>query len=106
MNPNDISARMALTLKRLFRVEDVRGDPFVVDGRKLIPVSQRIQIGGAAQVAGGGFVWNRPIAVTEELGDGIYRHHHIHDETLRALVSIAVGALIFRLVLGLMLRRR
>ena len=106
MNLNDIWVQLEVALKRALRVEDVRGDPVIIDGRKLIPIAQRFRIGGVGQGGGGGFVWNRPIAVTEELGDGIYRHYHIHDETLRALVSIAVGALIFRLVIGSMLKRR
>ena len=106
MNLNDILVQIGFALKRFFHVEDVRGEPFIVDERRFIPVSQRFQIGGTGRGAGGGLVWNRPIAITEELGDGIYRHHHIHDETLRAVVSIALGALAFRLMLGLILKRR
>jgi len=106
MNLNDILVQLAWALKRLVNIEDVRGEPFTINNRRFIPISQRFQIGGVGKGGGGGFVWNRPIAITEEIGQGIYQHHHIHDETLRALISIAVSLLIFRLVVGIMLKHR
>ena len=106
MNLKDILIELALTLKRLAHVEDVSGKPFIINNRKFIPISQRFRIGGVGQGGGGGFVWNRPIAITEEIGEGIYQHHHIHDETLRAVIGITIAALLFRMVIGLVLKRR
>ena len=106
MTMKDLLVQFVIALKRLIRMEDVRGEPITVQGRKLIPLAQRIHIGGTGTGGGGGFVWNRPIAITEEIEEGIYRHYHIRDETLRALLSIFISMLVFRIVLTLLFGRR
>ena len=58
---------------RAFRIETVRGEPYTVGGRELIPVARVISFGkasamvGTRQVSGrgGGFVWVKPLAVLE-----------------------------------------
>jgi uncharacterized spore protein YtfJ len=58
---------------RALRVKVVRGDPYYVDGRELIPVVRVVSFGkatatiGTRQVGGrgGGFVWVKPLAVLE-----------------------------------------
>jgi hypothetical protein len=106
MTAKDILVQMVIALKRLIRMEDVRGDPINVQGRQLIPLSQRIRIGGFGSGGGGGVVWNRPIAITEEIEEGIYRHYHIRDETLRALIGVFLSVLVFRFALTIMFGRR
>lgn len=106
MSVKDILIQFAIALKRLIRIEDVRGKPINVQGRKLIPISQRIRVAGLGAAGGGGVVWNRPIAITEEIEEGIYRHYHIHDETLRALIGVFLSVLAFRFVLTIMFGRR
>jgi hypothetical protein len=106
MTVKDLLVRFVIALKRLVHTEDVRGEPITIQGRRLIPLSQRILVGGARSGGGKGFVWNRPIALTEEIGDGIYRHYHIHDETLRALLGIFMSVLVFRIILSILFGRR
>jgi len=106
MTIKDILVRFVIALKRSIHMEDVRGEPITVQGRKLIPIAQRIHVGGVGTGSGGGFVWNRPIALTEEIGDGIYRHYHIRDETLRALLGIFMSMLVFRIMLTILFGRR
>ena len=106
MTIKDVLAQFVTALKRLLHMEDVRGEPITVQGRKLIPISQRIHIGGVGTGGAGGFVWNRPIAITEEIEEGIYRHYHIRDDTLRTLLSIFISILVFRIVLTLLFGRR
>ena len=58
---------------RAFRVKTVRGDPYYIGGRELIPEARVISFGkargtvGDRQVSGrgGGFVWIKPLAVIE-----------------------------------------
>ena len=106
MTIKDLLVQFVVALKRLIRMEDVRGEPITVQGRKLIPISQRIQIGSTGTGGAGGFVWNRPVAITEEIEEGIYRHYHIRDETLRALLSIFISMLVFRIILAIFFGRR
>ena len=106
MTIKDLLVRFVIAFKRFIRTEDVRGEPITIQGRKLIPLAQRIQVGGVGTGGGKGFVWNRPIALTEEIGDGIYRHYHIHDETLRALFGIFMSVLVFRIMLSILFGRR
>ena len=106
MTLKEVLARVISLLSQYVQVEKVCGEPFIVAGRKLIPTSQTIRVGGVGKAGGLGFVWNRPTAVTEEIGDGIYRHYAIRDETLRAIIGIAVAALALRLVLGIVVRRK
>ena len=106
MTAKDALAQLLVFFGRFNHIEDVRGEPFIVEGRKLIPTSRNIHIGGAGAGGGGGFIWNRPIAITEEIGEGIYRHYAIRDETLRALIGILASVVIFRLVMAILLKHR
>lgn len=106
MTLQDILAWLIALLRRYIHIETVRGQPFVVAGRKLIPSSQVVRVGGARTGGAGGFIWNRPTAITEEIGEGIYRHYPVHDETLRAVLTIFAAAVVFRLVLAVVGRRR
>ncbi|GEM_PF-2375372 len=106
MTLQDTVAWLLAVLRRYIHIETVRGEPFIVAGRKLIPSSQVVRLGGARTGGGGGFIWNRPTAITEEIGEGIYRHYPVRDETLRAVLSILAAAVVFRLVLGAVARRK
>ena len=63
---------------RAFRVKTVRGDPYYVGERELIPEARVVSFGkargtiGDRQVSGrgGGFVWIKPLAVIEVTPDG------------------------------------
>ena len=58
---------------RALRIKTVRGDPYYIDGRELIPVVRVVSFGkargtvGTGQVGGraAGFVWIKPVAVLE-----------------------------------------
>jgi uncharacterized spore protein YtfJ len=91
-----------------FRVETVRGEPYEVDGRRLIPVARLASFGkaratiGTRQVSGwgGGFVQVTPLAVVEETPEG-ERRIAIVDRTSQAMLGMALGAVAIILVLGL-----
>jgi len=106
MSTKDVLAQFIVALRRLIHVERVRGEPFTVQGRTFIPVSQSFHVGGLGTNGGGGFVWNRPVAITEEIGEGIYRHYQIRDETLRMLGIILISVTMFRIVLSVLFRRK
>jgi len=106
MTLKDVVTRLIALLRRYIHVEDMRGDPLVIAGRKLIPSSRSVRIGSVRKAGGGGFIWNRPTAITEEIGEGIYRHYSVHDETLRTVIGILAGAVIFRLALAILVRRK
>ncbi len=63
---------------RAFRVKTIRGDPYYVGERELIPEARVISFGkargtvGDKQVSGrgGGFVWIKPLAVIEVTSGG------------------------------------
>ena len=91
-----------------FRVETVRGEPYEVDGRRLIPVARLASFGkaratiGTRQVSGwgGGFVQVTPLAVVEETPEG-ERRIDIADRTSRAVLNLVLGAVAIVLALGL-----
>jgi len=91
-----------------FRVETVRGEPYEVGGRRLIPVARLASFGkaratiGTRQVGGwgGGFVQVTPVAVVEETPEG-ERRIPIDDRTLRALRDLVLRAVAVILVFGL-----
>ena len=66
---------------RALRIKTVRGDPYYVGGRELIPVVRVVSFGiargtvGTRQVGGrgGGFVWIKPLAVIEVTAAGEHR---------------------------------
>jgi hypothetical protein len=98
--------RVIETARHLVRIQRVRGQPFFIQGRQFVPVSQVIRIGGLGPAGGGGIVWNRPVTLTEVIGEGIYRHYAIPDVTRQAIVRIALCALLVRFGLSLLFRRR
>ncbi len=88
-----------------FRVKAVRGEPYIVDGRKLVPVVRIISFGKARGTVGTrwvggwgrGFVWIRPLAVLEETPKG-ERRIPITDGTaaaVRSLLGMAVAITLF-----------
>jgi uncharacterized spore protein YtfJ len=94
------------TLRHIVRVEQVRGEVLVVDGRRLIPVTRVVRIRGFGRHGGWGFIRNRPVAVLEELGEGIYRNYRIPDVTWRTVAIIMISALVLRALLALLFPRR
>ena len=85
---------------RALRVKTVRGDPYYVDGRELIPVVRVVSFGkaratiGTRQVAGrgGGFVWIKPLAIVEVTPDG-ERWIPIQDGTASAMRGMLAAAI-------------
>lgn len=82
----------------LFRVNTVRGEPYHVGGRKLIPVVRIVSFGkasvtiGTRQIGGrgSGFVWIRPLAVMEETSQG-ERRIAVTDGTAEAVRRLLAG---------------
>jgi uncharacterized spore protein YtfJ len=83
----------------LFRVKTVQGQPYYVDGRKLVPVVRIVAFGKARATVGthriggigSGFVWMKPLAVLEETPEG-ERRIAVTDGTataLRGLLGVA-----------------
>ena len=84
-----------------FRLETVRGEPYLIGGRKLVPVVRILSFGRARATVGtrgisglgAGSVWIRPVAVVEETPEG-ERRIPITDgtgATVRALLGGALG---------------
>jgi len=91
-----------------FRVEMVRGEPYEVGGRRLVPVARLTSFGkaratiGTRQVGGwgGGFVQVTPVAMVEETPEG-ERQIAIVDRTSQAVRDMVLGAVAIILVIGL-----
>ena len=88
------------TRPRALRVRTVRGDPYKVGGRELIPVVRVISFGqtrgtvGSRQVGGRGtgFVWIKPLAVIEVTPSGEHRIP-IQDGTAAATRGMLAAAI-------------
>ena len=76
------------------------GEPLRAGAVTVRPQSQALRL----QLPFGGFVWNRPVAVLVEDGEGT-RRVPIHDVTRIALLALAGVAALFTL-LGWLLQRR
>jgi len=100
---------------RPLRVNTVRGEPYYVGGRKLIPITRIVSFGKAKGTIGnnrvsgwgGGFVRITPLAVVEETAKGEHRIP-ITDATalaLRGLFGAAVVITLFFAALRWLARR-
>jgi uncharacterized spore protein YtfJ len=86
-------------------IETVRGEPYVVGGRKLTPVARVIYLGRARGIIrtdsvggwGAGFAWVRPLAVVGETADG-ERILSITDSTRSTLVRLVLAVVAITLV--------
>jgi uncharacterized spore protein YtfJ len=102
---------------RAFRIQTVRGEPYTVGGRELIPVARVISFGkaqatiGTRQVGGqgGGFVWVKPLAVLEVTPAG-ERRIDLQDGSMPAVggmfAAAVVIALFFTAIRWLVRRKR
>jgi uncharacterized spore protein YtfJ len=102
---------------RPFQIETVRGEPYYVGGRKLIPVARVISFGKASATIGtdriggwgAGFARVTPLAIIEETDEG-ERRIPLASTTSQALQSMFAGAvaitLFFTTVRWLARRRR
>jgi hypothetical protein len=106
MNLRELLVRLIAALRQVIRVERTRGQPIVIDGRRLLPVTRAVRIQWVGRQGGAGLVWNRPVAVVEELGDGIYRNYPIRDTTLQTVATILASAFALRVLLALLFPRR
>jgi uncharacterized spore protein YtfJ len=99
-----------------FRLKTVRGEPYLVGGRKIVPVVRILSSGRARATIGtrgvsgrgAGFVWIKPVAVIEETPDG-ERRIPITDgtgATVRALLGGALGLALCCAALRRWARRR
>lgn len=93
-------------IRQVVHVEQVRGKPIEVGGRRLLPVSRAVRIDWTGRQAGASWVWNRPVAIVEEIGEGIYRNYPIRDVTLQTIAAILASALVLRILLACLFRRR
>jgi uncharacterized spore protein YtfJ len=86
-------------------IETVRGEPYVVGGRKLTPVARVIYLGRARGIIrtdsvggwGAGFAWVRPLAVVGETADG-ERILAITDNPRSTLVRLVLAVVAITLV--------
>jgi hypothetical protein len=106
MNLRELLVRLIAALRQVIRVERTRGQPIVIDGRRLLPVTRAVRIQWVRRQGGAGLVWNRPVAVVEEIGDGIYRNYPIRDTTLQTVATILASAFALRVLLALLFPRR
>jgi hypothetical protein len=106
MSLRELLARALAWIRQIVQVEQVRGEPIEVGGRRLLPVTRAVHIGWAGRQAGSGWVWNRPVALVEEIGEGIYRNYPIRDMTLQTIGAILASALVLRVLLAWLFRRR
>ena len=102
---------------RALRIKTVRGDPYYVDGRELVPVARVVSFGraratiSARQVdgRGGGFVWIKPVAVLDVTPTG-ERRIAIQDGTaaaMRGMLAATISmTLLFTAIRWLARRRR
>lgn len=88
-------------MQDLISWESQSGVPVQVDDLTVTPQSQALTI----QAPFGGFVWNRPSAVTVE-ENGRIEHHPIPDVTRMALISFFAITITFNLLLFIFRRRR
>ena len=90
---------------RALRIKTVRGDPYSVGGRELIPVARVVSFGkargtvGTRQVSGrgGGFVSVKPLAVIEVTPEG-ERRIPIRDGTAAAVRGMLAFSITIALV--------
>jgi uncharacterized spore protein YtfJ len=81
---------------RPFSVETVKGEPYHVGGRKLTPVTRIVSFAKASATVGtdrisgqgGGFVRAMPVAMLEEIDEGV-REIAIYDATAATLHRLA-----------------
>ncbi len=106
MSLRELLVRALALIRQYVHVERVRGEPIEVDGRRLRPVTRTVRIGWTGGQGGSALVWNRPVAMVEEIGEGIYRNHPIHDVTPQMIVAILMSALVLRALLAPFFRRR
>jgi hypothetical protein len=91
-----------------FRVQQVRGEPYVVGGRSLVPVARIVSLGKARATVGperisgwaGGLSWITPVAVLVETPQGQQRIP-IKDATAAAVTSLVIGAMVVVAVLAI-----
>ena len=89
------------TRPKLFRIKTVRGEPYIVGERKLVPVVRVISFGkaratvGADQVTGWGTAFARitPLAVLEETDDG-ERRIAVRDRTATTVRGMLLAAVV------------
>lgn len=89
------------------KIRTVRGEPYYIAGRKLIPVVRIVSFGRAratigTEQSGGravGFVWIKPLAVLEADGEG-ERRIPITDATASAVYGLLGSALALTLFLA------
>jgi uncharacterized spore protein YtfJ len=98
------------------QIRTVRGDPYEVDGRRLIPVTRIVSLGkaramvGSNQVSGwaGGFVRITPVAILEETVAG-ERRIPITNATataLRGIVGTVMAMTLFLTLLRWLFRKK
>ena len=75
------------------QVREVRGHPIRVGEREITPVAQAISFTLRGPWGGGGWVWNRPVAVLETTAEGT-RRIPIWDVTRWAQLGLLALALL------------
>jgi hypothetical protein len=91
----------------LVRVQTVRGEPYEVRGRRLIPLVRVVSLGKARasigthrlEGRGWGLAYVKPLAMVEEIPGG-ERRVAVRDGTARALQSVYLAAVLATLILA------
>jgi hypothetical protein len=106
MTLRDLLVDLLALGRQHIHVAQVRGEPVEVGGRRLAPVTRVVRVGRTGRQGGAGLVWNRPVAMVEEIGEGIYRNYPIRDATLQTVAAILASTVALRVLLALLFRRR
>jgi uncharacterized spore protein YtfJ len=92
---------------RPLRVQTVRGEPYQIGERTLIPVARVVSFGRARGTLraegvsgrGAGFVWIRPVMLIEQTPEG-ERRLPLHDATSRQVRSLLAAGAVLLLTLA------
>lgn len=96
---------MATSIDAPFSIEMVRGEPFQVGNRQIVPIAKRARLRVAWQQAGVTAIWLRPIAVEVHEGDTT-RRIEVVDVGARIWLGLLLLAILARLAAGTAGRRR
>ncbi len=88
----------------LVQIETRAGEPIVSGDTKIIPMARSLRIRNPGWH--NGLVWNRPVAIVVQTGDGQEQVLPVRDVTRQAQVALLVSSLIVVLLGWLVTRRK
>ncbi|HEV2580799.1 MAG TPA: hypothetical protein VGT44_08100 [Ktedonobacteraceae bacterium] len=90
-----------VTKSPFLQVSETQGSPITTPYGRITPVARAVKV----RWRGGGFTWNRAVAVEVDEGQQL-RRVPIRDATSRTIGAIALTGLMIAACCGLFLRRR